>query len=175
MFKRGVSPVIATVLLLVLTVVLAGIIYSFVIPFVNEQLGNSKACLNVLDGVEFGNSPFNCYDTATTTSTYETGFSVKIKKESVVGFRVSLIDAQQNSYPKTFSPGQLTDAAIRAAGSGSSGYGQTLTLPSTGGQRTYVTNNRYSSAEISPIAESGDICAVSDVVTFVPCTEDVIL
>jgi len=47
MFKRGVSPVVATVLLLVLTIGLAAIIFAFVIPFVQDQLGNSKACLKV--------------------------------------------------------------------------------------------------------------------------------
>ena len=62
MFKRGVSPVIATVLLLVITVVIASIIFAFVIPFVNKSLGNSKACLNVLDGIEFPESRFNCWN-----------------------------------------------------------------------------------------------------------------
>src|SRR3990167_5944643 len=93
MDKKAVSPVIATMLLLVITVVLAGLIMAFVLPFVREQLGEGKECLDVLDGIEFAESQFNCFIiTDPTTGAGETGFSVKIKKEKVSGFKVSLID-----------------------------------------------------------------------------------
>ena len=68
MDKKGVSPVIATVLLLVLTIVIGGIIFSVVIPFVKDSLGDSKVCLDVLQGVEFPESKFNCYNSTTLTS-----------------------------------------------------------------------------------------------------------
>ncbi len=170
MFKRGVSPVVATVLLLVLTVGLASVIFSFVIPFVNDQLGNSKACLKVLDGVEFADSKFNCYNVSTTDTGFETGFSFKVKKADVLGVRISFIDENGNSDVKDF-PYDVDDSNFKAVGSS---YGQALNnFPTAGGQRTYVSNKKYGSAEIAPLTESGDVCAVSDVVQFSYCGEDV--
>src|SRR3989344_821218 len=117
MFKRGVSPVVATVLLLVITVVIASIIFAFVVPFVNKSLGNSKVCLNVLDGVEFPESKFNCY--------------------------VDYHDSNNNSDVKNIQLG-LSDDSLRMVGVN---YNSPLDFPSTGGQRTYVTNINYSRAE----------------------------
>ena len=175
MFKRGVSPVVATVLLLVLTVVIAAVVFSFVVPFVNEQLGNSKACLNVLDGVEFADSKFNCY--ATSTSGFETGFSVKIKKEGVTGVRVSLIDVNGNSDVFDITDGKAVlggqTPSIRNIG-GNFGANEFLEFSSVGGQRTYKANEKYAQAEVSPVTESGDVCAVADVVEFTLCDSSVV-
>ncbi len=165
MFKRGVSPVIATVLLLVITVVLASIIFAFVIPFVNKSLGNSQSCLNVLDGIEFPESKFNCWNSYP-AGNYETGFSVKIKKEGVYGFRIALIDENEQSDVKDVKPGALNDSALKMV---TGAYGQTLNLSSVGGQRTYVTNKKYAKAEISPVTEDGNVCPVADVVEFSHC------
>ena len=171
MFKRGVSPVVATVLLLVITVVLASVIFAFVVPFVNKQLGNSKACLNVLDSVEFPDSRFNCYKT--TTTGFENGFSVKIKKSGVASVRVALIDANGGSDVKDIKPNGPDDSEYRMVGVG---YGLPLDFPTVGGQKSYVTKkNKYSRGEISPITDSNDVCAVSDTVEFTPCTSDVVL
>src|SRR3989344_4493050 len=121
MIKRGVSPVIATVLLLVLTIVIGGIIFSVVIPFVKDRLGESKMCLDVFD----------------------------IKPEMNVR------------------------DDLRMVGSGS--YNDSVGFPSVGGQRSYVIKNKYLKAEISPITESGEVCAVTDVIEFTSCYRDVIL
>mgnify|MGYP001590538010 FL=1 len=165
MFKRGVSPVIATVLLLALTVGLASIIFAFVVPFVQDQLGNSKACLKVLDGVEFADSKFNCY------SPTETGFSIKVKKTEVTAVRVSFIDDVGNSEVKNI-PDNDVDENFRIIGGE---YGPALNnFPSSGGQRTYITNKKYSKAEISPVTESGNTCAVADTIEFTPCSPDVV-
>ena len=175
MFKRGVRPVIATVLLLVITVVIASIIFAFVVPFVNKSLGNSKSCLNVLDGGEFPESKFNCYKDYPIGSVIpsETGFSVKVKKPGVNGVRIALIDKDENSKVYSIYEG-TTDTYLRAVAA-PNGYTVGLSFPSTGGQRTYVANGNYTRAEISPIVESGDVCAVSDTVEFTLCTSDVTL
>ena len=174
MFKRGVSPVVATVLLLVLTVIIAAIIFSVVIPFVNEQLGNSKGCLNVLDGVEFAESKFNCY----MTSPDGAGFSIKVKKSGVVGVRVSLIDAQGNSDVFDITEGKQVLGGVVPPSIHNIGVGFTvddfLKFPSAGGQRTYKSNKKYVQAEISPVTESGDVCAVADIVEFALCDSSVV-
>ena len=171
MFKRGVSPVVATVLLLVITVVIASIIFAFVVPFVNKSLGNSKACLNVLDGLEFPESRFNCWNETLAfvpaNPTYETGFSVKIKKDGVEGFRVALIDENEQSEVKDIKPGIGNDLNFKMVGQA---YGTPLIVPSVGGQKTYVTNKKYAKAEVSAITKTGEVCPVADIVEFSHCT-----
>lgn len=163
MNKRGVSPVIATVLLLVLTIVIGGVIFSVVIPFVKDSLGNSKVCLEALESVEFAESKFNCYKQ---TAPYDTGFSIKLNKDGITGFRVALIDSNGNSDVKDIKPSPAQPPeGIRMVG----GSNVAFSFPSVGGQRSYVANKQYSRAEISPIVQSGKICAVADVVEFTPC------
>src|SRR3989344_8294511 len=45
--KRGVSGVIATILLILLSLVAIGILAGFVIPFVKENLDESTSCIKV--------------------------------------------------------------------------------------------------------------------------------
>ncbi|MBS3084014.1 hypothetical protein J4423_04380 [Candidatus Pacearchaeota archaeon] len=173
MIKRGVSPVIATVLLLVLTIVIGGIIFSVVIPFVKDRLGESKMCLDVFEGVEFPESKFNCYSFSTSLNDSETGFSIKLNKEGISSFRVALTDDNGNSDVIDIKPEMNVRDDLRMVGSGS--YNDSVGFPSVGGQRSYVIKNKYLKAEISPITESGEVCAVTDVIEFTSCYRDVIL
>src|SRR3989338_8823995 len=158
MDKKGVSPVIATVLLLVLTIVIGGIIFSVVIPFVKDSLGDSKVCLDVLQGVEFPESKFNCYNITSPALLNKTGFSIKLNKEGISGFRVALIDSDGSSDVKNIKKDTSIVEGLRMVG-----------------KACYVANKKYIKAELSPITKSGEICTVADVVEFVPCENGVVL
>jgi hypothetical protein len=180
MNKRGVTPVVATVLLLVLTVGLAAVIFSFVIPFVNDQLGNSKACLAVLGGIEFADSKYNCVGQHTSTSyTGEaTAFSIKLTKAEIEKARVSLIDSNGNSDVFEVFDGLnvLGGALSQLHNIGGFEVDEDIIFPNgIGAQRTYLINGNYEKAEISPITESGNSCDVADIVEFTPCSTDVII
>lgn len=167
MSKKGVSPVVATVLLLVLTIVIAGVVFSVVIPFVNDKLGKSKDCLDVLDGVEFPESKFNCYDTG------NTGFSVKLKQEKISGFRVALIGSDGSSDVFNIENGDTGVSGLRMVGPTPNDI---IKFPSVGEQRSYVAIGKvYEKAEISPITNSSEVCAVADVIEFEPCARGVAL
>jgi|SRR3989344_181843 len=166
--KRGVSPVVATVLLLVLTIVIGGVVFSVVIPFVNDKLKDSKECLDLLGGVEFAESKFNCYKT---TPPSETGFSVKISKDGISGVKISLIDENENSDVFEIKDGTTSDSLRMVGDDGL--YGSSLEFPDAFGQRTYVTKNDYVRAEISALSKSGEVCAVADVIEFEPCASGV--
>lgn len=167
MNRKGVSPVIATVLLLVLTIVLASIIFSLVIPFVDDTLSDSKSCLEIMEGIEFADSEFNCYISSTTP---KTGFSVKINKEKVAGLKIGLTDANGNSDVIDWKSGMnpilpsTTFTLNGLNGAANPGYPS-----SVGSQRTYVVNKEYKKGEISAVSEKGDLCPVADVVEFIPC------
>ncbi|MEK6792949.1 MAG: archaellin/type IV pilin N-terminal domain-containing protein [Nanoarchaeota archaeon] len=171
MDRKGVSPVIATVLLLVLTIVIGGIIFSVVIPFVKDSLGDSRVCLDALEGVEFPESKFNCYDITVSTDK-KTGFSIKLNKEGIVGFRVALTDDDGSSDVYDIKNGITVVSGVRMVGKSSDAP---IEFPSVGGQRSYVANKKYMKAELSPITVSGEICAVADVVEFSLCYNDVVL
>lgn len=161
--RKGVSPVVATVLLLVLTIVIGGIVFSVVIPFVNDSLGESKECLDTFEGVEFPESQFNCY--GINAGAEETGFSVKVNKEGISKVKVALIDSNGNSDVVEIYDG-VTNPSIRPIGGA---LNDALEFPSVSGQRTYVANKFYKKAEISALSSSGDICAVADIIEFEPC------
>lgn len=98
MNKIGVSAVIATVLLIMITVVSAGLIFSFVIPFVNQQTEEASDCFAVFGGLEFGDTAYNCYigdvdcgPEGGLVCSAGTGFSVSITKEGVVGLKVAVL------------------------------------------------------------------------------------
>lgn len=160
--RKAVSPVVATVLLLVLTIVIAGVVFSVVIPFVNDKLGDSKECLDTFEGVEFPESKFNCYNVTSS----ETGFSVRLNKEGISAVKVALTDSNGNSDVYDIYEG--VTSTLRQLGGN---LGEPLTFPSVSGQRTYVASGVYSKAEISAVTPSGDVCSLADIVEFEPCYE----
>lgn len=164
-FRKAVSPVVATVLLLVLTIVIGGIVFSVVIPFVNNSLGESKECLDIFEGVEFPESQFNCYLSNAAAGTDETGFSIKVNKEGISRVKVGLVDSNGNSDVFELYD-QFSDGNLRPMGGA---FGAAITFPAVSGQRTYVANGIYKKAEISALTPSGDVCSVADIIEFEPC------
>lgn len=166
MNKRGVSPVVATVLLLVLTIIIGGIVFSVVIPFVNDKLGESKACLDVFDGIEFPESKFNCFISNSTANI--TGFSVKVNKEGISAARVALTDTTGGSDVYDIINGTTALANLRMVGGSST---SPIVFPAVGGQRSYVVSNKvYEKGEISALTASGETCSVADIIKFEPCS-----
>src|SRR3989344_1409600 len=86
-FKRGVSPVIASVLLLVLTLITVAILAAFVVPFVNQSLKGSESCLEVFGDLRFDETGYNCHTTSLTSFQNRTGFSIQINDNKVAGFK----------------------------------------------------------------------------------------
>jgi len=60
-FKKGVSAIVATVLLVVITIALAGIIYGAIVPLVKDNLETSQKCSST--GIEIVTGEgYTCYD-----------------------------------------------------------------------------------------------------------------
>ncbi len=180
MNRRGVSPVIATVLLIVLTIGLVAVIFSFVIPFVNDQLGNSKACLAVLGGIEFADSKYNCVGNHNSVSynNKATSFSIKITKPGINKARVSLIDSDGNSEVFDITEGISSPIGSQSVlhNIGSFEIDENLKFPNgIGAQRTYMIAREYERAEISAITESGNSCDIAEVIKFAICSPDVVI
>ena len=162
--KKGVSPVIATVLLLVLTLVIVSILSVFVIPFVKNSLTGSKDCVDVLGGIRFDEgSAYNC-KTAT-----RTGFSVRIDNPNIVGFKLSLY-AQGVANPYRIENGS-SYPVLRMLSTPAPAFGTPLEVPVEGGLRTYVANGVYDRIEVNPILKNGKLCDAREQIELQTCTD----
>jgi len=164
MNTRGVSPVIATVLIILVTILAAGILAPFVINFTEKNLDESGSCFDILGELAFAETKFNCNYGG------HTGFSVQVKSDAITSFKVSLtatgasdvIEIVNGTNP-TGSPDvrMLQDFFATS----------TLLMPQKGGTRTYVAQGAYDSAEVSAVLADGQVCGTSDTIIFNPCSD----
>jgi flagellin-like protein len=166
MKKKGVSPIIATVLLLVLTLVAVSILSVFIIPFVKNSLDGSKECVNVIGKIRFDDgSAYNCH-----TDT-RTAFSVRIDSNDIVGFKLSLY-TQGVANPYTIENASI-HSVLRMLSS--TAFNTPLEVPLEGGLRTYVANAAYQRIEVNPILKNGKICDAREQIEVQSCTDQTII
>lgn len=131
--KKGVSPIIATVLLIMITIVAVGIIAGFVIPMVKEKLKQGKSCFELAEYFKIIESDYSCYTATETKLMIERGMG----DFEVDGFVASIF-----------------------SGSSAKPYRITEDLPEAGGAKTYVFDIELGKqAEISTITSEGVICS----------------
>ena len=83
--KRGVSSAVASIVLVLLTLIAAGIIAQFVVPFVKNGLSQSSECINYKDYFDFDNTfGYNCRNQ---NGNYT--FSVNAKGESDLDLKIN--------------------------------------------------------------------------------------
>jgi FlaG/FlaF family flagellin (archaellin) len=61
--KRGVSGIVATVVMIALVMAVSGIVWVVVTNLISEQLNDAGSCLDVLDTVKINNE-YTCYNTS---------------------------------------------------------------------------------------------------------------
>ena len=162
--RKGVSPIVATVLILLITIVAASLISVFVIPFVKEGLSGGEDCFKVLGDLKFDEQPYNCNYFNNTAS--RTGFSVRLDDENIKGFKVTL------GKDGSADPYEITDGGtdpLLTMLDPSNDFGDPLDFPSRGGVRTYVANGTFDRVNLFPILENGRLCEESDSIELVTC------
>lgn len=163
MKKRGIAPIVATVLIILITVVAATLIAAFILPFVNDKLSEGKTCFDTLGDLEIYYSDYNCYY-VDSNEEGRVGFSVKVNGEKISGFKVVLVDSG-NADSITIKSG-TTDASLRML---AGDFNQPLEFPDLGGVRTYVYKGNAKSVEIYPITTTDDECNLSDSIQLDQC------
>lgn len=174
--KKGLSEVIATVMIIMLTVVAIAAIAAFVVPFVRNSLDKGTECLNYANYFVFDESSgLNCYQQSPTGFLH--GAHVKSSpdaklSENIDGFVLAFFstvgDSKSiyvNSGPSSSELWMLNKA------------GQDIAIPSNGESRTYIFSNgaKFDSIEVHPLLKSGRICAEKDVIKIVKCQTGVTL
>jgi len=147
MKKRGVSAVIATVLLILLTVAAVALIAGIIIPFVKNELDKSKKCFSINEQISVVQGNFTCYTLSST--------KIMIKRTSkdflLQGFMISISSGGSSKVYKI-------EDNIKTSGVKMHDNNETLRIPKAGEAETYVFSLSGNYASISPVIEGNLPC-----------------
>lgn len=166
MKRRGVSAVIATVLLVLLTLTAVGVIAAFIIPFVSKSLDDSTACLTYRDYYQFEQEfKLNCRQgNLHGASVRATG-----DEELAAGVSGMRLTFSEEGSAKTvkIDEGAAVSEELRMLNSAAG----TFSLPGPGEVRTYVhsSSEAYTKVKVFPVLKSGKVCDASDEVSLKLC------
>ncbi len=155
--KKGISPIIATVLIILLTVTAVAVLAGFIIPFVRESLTGATECIPYVDYFQFDERfDFNCRNGSGTYITIRAGFPGRGGEE--VPNALSLVFlSETGSKSVNIKEGEV--------GANISTLGVTnLEVPEGGEVWSYLYSDggSFKSAEVYPVLESGKTCDRSD-------------
>lgn len=107
--KRGISSIIATLLLIVLTIVLVAIVWGVINGLVNQKINSSSACFGNFNSVTI-NGQYTCYNNTDTNPNNDfLQISLNIGDVDVNGILVSISSpGQSKTFTITNSP-QMID------------------------------------------------------------------
>ncbi|MEK6935756.1 MAG: hypothetical protein AABW67_03135 [Nanoarchaeota archaeon] len=159
MIKKGVGSqagIISTILLILLSIVLIGIIIGFAVPFVKEKL-SAGDCLDVLGKMEI-KPDYTCYSSGSSNQMYVQVHIADIR-DLINGVVIELSGANSESF-KIINGTNLSGVSMY---SGS----PNLELPNDNTERTYniTASNKPISINIYPVLKNDKICEVADTTT----------
>jgi flagellin-like protein len=174
--KRGISPVVSEVLIVVVTVVAIAAVAAFLVPFIRESLKKGTECLNYDAFYTFDDSsPYNCYDAANPNVV---SFSIKTKldralAEEAAGFEIVLSGTGGASKKISIEGGM--GASHSEGGIWMRGSSGNIEIPGAGETITYAYKGaeRYKTLEVYPRLKSGRICSAKDSIELAACKNPV--
>lgn len=158
--KRGISPVVTTVLLIVISVTAVLIVAGLIIPFVRNTLGESKECFEVIDQLTINTeSGYTCYYNDSSTSKMIVNLTIKrgTKELDMEGFMIA-VSGEGTSKTFEIKAGQVENVKMIDGDT-------TIKIPGKGEEMTYSINTSMAAvkyAEIVPIMNGGRLCKITD-------------
>lgn len=171
--KRGISPIIATVLIIMITISAISILAGFLVPFVKDSLSKGAECTNYGEFYTFDESfNYNCYNATSGNNLY----LISIKKSNDRELEnnseeLRIVFRLDNGEQKTATV-KNGDAPSNIAGGVSLPGENGLRVPRAGGTLTYIyngSNQIYASAEVYSVLKSGKICEQKDFINLRRC------
>ncbi len=159
--KKGISAIVATVLIILITVAAVTIIWAAIIPMISNQLESGTICLDAVSAVQLKDEGYTCY--STTNNSYK-GFT-----DYNVTFQVGRTakDFDLNALQVLISVGGDTSTQTYKLSDGELG-------PNSAG--VFVVNgsnyNEATKIQIAPIVGVGvseNICDISATKTLTEC------
>ena len=155
--KKGLSPIIATVLILLLTISAIAIIAGFIVPFIKESLTGATECLPYTDYYKFDDTfDFNCRNQSGVYLTVRSGFPGRGSEYVPDELRLVFL-GEGSSQSAVVKQGEVgTDISTLGV--------PTLEVPANGEIRSYLYSSpgTFKSVEVYPVLESGKICEITD-------------
>jgi hypothetical protein len=148
--KRGVSDVVITVSMILISIVAVGVISAFVVPMIQKQLGKTSACLALREHFKVRTDiSATCYNATTAKLSISRGS----EKEEASGFSISLIS----------STGEAS--AYRILNNTAPG------LPTRGGAKVFYfdISGNLEKATVSTILPTDETCDGVDFTGIRPC------
>jgi len=149
--KKGVSAVVATVLLILITLMAIGILWIFIKPMVEKNLEEGASCFELRDQAEIVQGDYTYYNNTVTSLVIKRGF----KGGEIKGYRVSInfgadseaFDLINNTVVSGNIEVTMSDGAT------------TIALPDSGEAKNYIFKKANGTqADLGIITKSGNIC-----------------
>ena len=170
--KRAISSVVATMLLILLTIVSISILAGFIVPFVKKSL-KSTDCFEFRSYYKFDDSfGYNCYD----TNGNEKSYSITLKADgtntdeepeslSLRFFKANGVTVLNIKNGNTLPEITMLDPSL----------GSNLIIPTAGGtypvlSYLYTSNDLYDKVEVYPVLADNKVCEKSDSVKIIKCS-----
>ena len=165
--KKAVSPVITTILLILIAIAAVGILAAFIIPFINPD--DESDCFRAINQVEIDTtSKYTCWYSETDPATSDTYLvlNISIKRASEpLGIERFVIAVYGEGTSQTFDIGN--NGNNESIAMINQPYNTPLEIPRTREMRTYriktsAFTSEITSAEISPVVEGNNFCNAVD-------------
>ncbi len=159
MYKEGVSTIIATVLVVLMTLAAGALVANIVIPFAKSNLEKGSECLPYREHLRFDNlRGFSCFNS--TSGAYQISVSAGVlgeKTERVGGLILAFYDGTE-TVSVEINEEDLESETLSMASGGN------LAVPKSGETRTYIYGNsrEFDRVEVLPKLKNGRVCEVSD-------------
>jgi flagellin-like protein len=171
--KKGLSGVVTTALLLLLTITAVVIVSSFIIPFVKDNL-DSTSCFDYKDYFVFDESfdDFNCFYEGVLSDDNDDEYRISVKvngnledSEKVSGFNLILVETGVGSSTSlNIRDGEVVNGLSMANGEAS------ISIPKPGEVRDgystlgyiYSSSEKFTKVDIQTVLGDGKICSSSN-------------
>jgi len=166
--KKGISAIVATVLIILITVAAVTIIWAAIIPLINNQLDKGTICVDAVSQVSLSDKGYTCSNVDATTGANK-NVSIQIK-HGARDFDLADIQVTISSGGDSTSF-KLSDATTTISPSGA------ITFPGSNEEKVYVLDTsgitgEIDSVSIAPIVRVGnseETCDISSTKTLRVC------
>jgi len=150
-YKKGISAVVATVLLILLTFTAIALVWGFILPMVKKSISEGATCFDLRDYAEIADSEYTCTSPTETKLVIERGMN----NYTIKGFVVSILKGGSSQRYQITADNPDKIKMLNDEGEST----ESIELPGPGEARTYIFNIGHAEkAVLGVISENGKIC-----------------
>jgi len=157
--KKGLSAVIATVMLILITILAVIMMSSFIMPMLRTMMEKSKGCFELRETFSMSDIGYSCSSASNTSLSISRTWD----KSDIKGITLAFICGTESKSFQLLNGTPITNIRMYDQGDLVGSPLTPITIPSPGETRTYFFNNTGSCTLVNfrPILPSGDTCEES--------------